>query len=103
MLTITHKVVNELPPNESFNIKVNLLSRKGIEDLCSTIELIQLPNVDNERLIFLASIKEIPSAPVFFILSDPATLSSTVTLFQLYHNHEFISWSFNVTHIYTKN
>ena len=28
----------------------------------------------------------------------PTTPSGTVTLFQLYHNREFISWSFNVQH-----
>ena len=34
---------------------------------------------------------------VFYFV--PTTPSGTVTLFQLYHNHEFISWSFNVQHL----
>ena len=38
-----------------------------------------------------------------YVYFGPSPASARDTLFQLYHNHEFISWSFNVTHIYTKN
>ena len=34
-----------------------------------------------------------------FLYFVPTTSSDTVTLFQLYHNREFISWSFNVQHL----
>jgi len=35
--------------------------------------------------------------PLYF---GPTPASARVTLFQLYHNREFISWSSDVRHIY---
>jgi hypothetical protein len=58
--------VFEFPPNESCKRRVNLEFRYGIcVDFPSTNAEITLPNVDNDKLIFVASFNVLPSAPDF--------------------------------------
>ena len=68
--------VLELPPNESFNRKVNLESLYLIclyfpSDI-STSELITHPNTVRDLLILVASFNLSPAAAVCFCLSEPA-------------------------------
>ena len=58
--------VLEFPPKESCRSRVNFELRYGIcVDLPSTSAEITLPNVDNDKLIFVASFNVFPSAPDF--------------------------------------
>jgi hypothetical protein len=69
LLTIA---VLEFPPNESCKRRVNFEFRYGIcVDFPSTNAEITLPNVDNDKLIFVASFNVLPSAPDFDCRSLP--------------------------------
>lgn len=58
-------VVLAFPPSDSCKILVSLESRYGMCVLLpSANALITLPRADNDLLIFLASSKTVPSAPV---------------------------------------
>ncbi len=64
--------VLEFPPNESCKRRVNFEFRYGIcVDFPSTNAEITLPNVDNDKLIFVASFNVLPSAPDFDCRSLP--------------------------------
>jgi len=71
---VTIRVVLEFPPSESFNILVSLESLYGtwLFYPLSESALMTLPKFVKLRLIFLASSRTLPSAPVFDIFSDPA-------------------------------
>ena len=69
-----HMVVLQLPPSDSVNSRVNLLSRKGTKfrlrfDANADIQLLK---VAIDLLIFLASVSRVPSDPVLLSLSEPA-------------------------------
>lgn len=58
-------VVLELPPSDSWSMRVNLESRYGMcVDLPSVNELMTIPRAVNDLLIFLASSSAWPVAPV---------------------------------------
>src|ERR1700722_4255662 len=83
-------VVRALPPSDSCNIRVSLLSRYGMCDFCicvcalytyalvlgqtvpSANDEITIPSADNDLLIFFASSSTLPSAPVLDTFSLPA-------------------------------
>ena len=70
---VTIKLVFEFPPKDYWRTLVNLLSLYGIwVDFPSVRELITFPRVVKLALIFLASSKVFPSAPVLEIFSLPA-------------------------------
>ena len=72
-LAVHNKVVFELPPKLSLNIKVNLLFLNGICLVPGVVKaIITIPNVVRDWFIFCASLSLWPSAPVFAILSLPA-------------------------------
>lgn len=59
-------VVLALPPSDSCKIRVSLESLYGIWDLFPSANAeITLPNAESDLLIFLASSRTVPSAPVF--------------------------------------
>jgi len=66
------KVVLELPPRLSFNRWVSFESLKGMCGSPYPRARITLPRYERLWLIFLASSKIFPVAPVWLILSDPA-------------------------------
>ena len=88
-----HAIITEkvLPPNESFNILVSLLSLNGIWLLSLDNAVITLLNASNPELIDTASLKRSPMAPLFLIRSDPAkstkfNLNFTVFLLVIFSN-----------------
>lgn len=63
-------VVLALPPSDSCRIRVNFESLYGIWDLLPSAKAeITLPNADKDLLIFLASSRTVPSAPVLETLN----------------------------------
>lgn len=71
--TLIIKAVLQLPPKESCNNLVNLLSLKGTNPgLFSDNALIHFPKADKEELIAFASCSLSPVDLDFLTLSDPA-------------------------------
>ena len=71
--------VLQLPPRESFNILVSLLSLNGTKDpflFLSPSALIQFANAKSDVLIFAPSISLIPLFSVTVPLSEPARSTS---------------------------
>ena len=84
-------VVRELPPRDSWRMRVNFESRYGMWLDWRTVELVPcnhyhrtfhtfpsvsalmtIPRAERDLLIFLASSKVVPDAPVFPTFSEPA-------------------------------
>jgi hypothetical protein len=72
LLAVHIKVVLEFPPRDSFKKNVNFESLKGTWDLLSVKLIMHIPNWVKLKLIFFASSKTFPVAPVLPILSLPA-------------------------------
>ena len=72
LLAVHTKVVLEFPPSDSFKKNVSFESLKGTWVLPSVRCMIQFPRAVKLMLIFLASSRTFPVAPVFDIRSLPA-------------------------------
>ena len=82
-LQLIIKVVLLFPPKLSYKIRVSFEFLYGINELPSVNAFITFPKQDNDWLIFLASSRTSPSAPVLLIFSDPA--KSTKNSFPVLH------------------
>ncbi len=67
-------VVRELPPTDSWRMRVSLLSRYGM--CCLFVPSVRVmmtrPSAERDLLMFLASSRTEPSAPVLETFSEPA-------------------------------
>mmetsp|Transcript_47004 Transcript_47004/g.142649 ORF Transcript_47004/g.142649 Transcript_47004/m.142649 type:complete len:208 (-) Transcript_47004:147-770(-) len=71
-LTHTRSTVLQLPPMEPSRIRVSLLSRKGTCGLFAASALTTFPSAKRLLLMAVASLKCMPSTPLFFTRSEPA-------------------------------